>query len=183
MESFIFAHSRSQIPIWGYRFGHSGPKILFIGGVHGNEPEGVVLANGLLERFSQNFPYKIQLTLSPAFNIDGILKAKRKNGADVDLNRNLPTSDWTATFSEEKYFPGTEAASEPENKALVQFIQKEGLKSDDSTLAKDLPLLLARKCQFPLKTAEDSLKGQSYFTHIIDKVCMIRLAEQIEGLL
>ncbi len=125
MESFIFAHSRSQIPIWGYRFGHSGPKILFIGGVHGNEPEGVVLANGLLERFSQSFPYKIQLTLIPAFNIDGILKAKRKNGADVDLNRNLPTSDWTATFTEEKYFPGTEAASEPENKALVQFIQKE----------------------------------------------------------
>lgn len=125
MESFIFAHSRSQIPIWGHRFGYSGPKILFIGGVHGNEPEGVVLANGLLERFSHAFPYKIQLTLIPAFNIDGVLKAKRKNGFDVDLNRNLPTADWSAEYKEDKYFPGSAANSEPENKALVQLIQKE----------------------------------------------------------
>lgn len=125
MESFIFAHSRALSPIWSYRFGHSGPKILFIGGVHGNEPEGVVLANGLLEGFSHSFPYQIQLTLIPALNIDGVLKAKRKNGSDVDLNRNLPTKDWSAEFKEDKYFPGTEANSEPENKALVQFIQEE----------------------------------------------------------
>lgn len=125
MESFIFAHSRTQTPIWGYRFGYNGPKVLFIGGVHGNEPEGVVLANGLLEHFQRSFPYKIQLTLIPSFNVEGILKNQRKNSAGVDLNRNLPTQDWTAECTIEKYFPGTAANSEPENQALVKFIQQE----------------------------------------------------------
>ena len=125
MQTFIFGKSRGGLPITAYRFGSVGPKVLVIGGVHGDEIEGVVAAQGLLERFVQNFPFKLQLTLIPMFNIDGVLRRTRSNAAGIDLNRNLPTKDWTSEVANPRYFPGPSANSEPENKALVNFLDSE----------------------------------------------------------
>ena len=51
MQTFIFGESVSQQPILGYRFGRVGPRILVLGGVHGDEVEGVVAAYGLIKTF------------------------------------------------------------------------------------------------------------------------------------
>lgn len=102
--------------------GIKGPKVLILGGVHGDEWEGVFAAKALQHHFLESFTYKLQLTLVPIFNLDGVLRGTRKNANSVDLNRNLPTNDWTAEVAEEKYYPGRQANSEAENQALVNWL-------------------------------------------------------------
>ncbi len=123
METFEFGKTSTGLAILGHRFGRVGPEVLILGGVHGNEPEGVVASLGLLQTFQPSYTLKLRLTLIPQFNVDGILASQRKNARGVDLNRNLPTKDWTATVAEEKYAPGLEPNSEPENQALVKWIE------------------------------------------------------------
>ena len=107
-----------------HQFGDNGPHVLILAGVHGDEQEGVIAAYGLLDCFIKNFNYKLQLTLVPSLNLDGVIAKQRKNARDVDLNRNLPTSDWTHKVDSERYSPGPHANSEPENQALVNFLEK-----------------------------------------------------------
>lgn len=124
MKSFKFAETALGLPIIGFRFGNTGPKVLILGGVHGDEWEGVAAAKCLLGHFLESFTYKLQLTLVAEFNVDGILKNQRKNANGVDLNRNLPTTDWTANVGEERYFPGQEPNSESENQGLVRWLDE-----------------------------------------------------------
>lgn len=123
MKSFIFGQTSQKLPIIGYDFGRTGPQVLILGGVHGDEIEGVIAAHGLLRRFGANFSFGLRLTLVPTLNLDGVLARSRKNAQSVDLNRNLPTNDWTADVPEERYYPGPSAASEPENQALIQWLE------------------------------------------------------------
>lgn len=124
MQTFIFGHTSNLLPIPAYRFGHSGTRALILGGVHGDEIEGVWAAHGLLEKFTESFPFQLQLTLVPAFNLDGVLARDRRNARGVDLNRNLPTHDWSSgPPASERYSPGPSAGSEPENQALIKFIE------------------------------------------------------------
>lgn len=125
MKTFKFGETASGLPIIAHRFGGGAPKTLVLGGVHGNEPEGVVCALGLINRFSQAFTLKMDLVVVPYFNLEGVLSQERRNSRGVDLNRNLPTKDWTPHVAEPKYNPGPAANSEPENIALTQFIEQE----------------------------------------------------------
>ena len=120
----LFGASSQGLPIIAYHFGKQGPVILVLGGVHGDEPEGNYIALGLLKRWLSKFPYKLQLCLVPCFNIEGSLTCQRANARKVDLNRNLPSKNWTSKFEKKKYNPGPKPASEPENKALAQWIEK-----------------------------------------------------------
>lgn len=122
-RAFHFGKTSDGLAIPAYKFGDKGPEILVIGGVHGDEIEGIIAANGLLQQFSESFPYKLNLTLVPIFNLDGALRSQRVSARKVDLNRNLPTQDWTPEVAKEKYNPGPSAASEPENQALVDYIK------------------------------------------------------------
>ena len=121
-KSFHFGYTGDGLSIPAYKFGDKGPKVLLIGGVHGDEIEGIQAANGLLQTFSRSFPYKLDVTLVPIFNLDGALRSQRKNANEIDLNRNLPTQDWTPEVAKEKYNPGPAACSESENQALVDYI-------------------------------------------------------------
>ena len=123
VKSFMFGQSQSGLPMVAHRFGGSGPSVLILGGVHGDEVEGVIAAQGLLGRFMNSFTYKLNLTLVPCFNIDGVNFNQRQNAHDVDLNRNLPTNDWSEIFEEKRYNPGSSANSEPENQALVSWLE------------------------------------------------------------
>lgn len=123
MTPFIFGHTRQLIPIPAYHFGNSGSRILILGGVHGDEVEGMQAAHGLLGEFLKNFPYQLEITIVPTLNMDGLFILHRRNGIGVDLNRNLPTTDWTSQFTREHYHPGAAPCSEPENQALVKYIQ------------------------------------------------------------
>jgi protein MpaA len=125
LESFVFGTSALGMAIPAYRFGNAGAPVLILGGVHGNEIEGTTTAFGLLRHFAQKFTYKLRLTLVPAFNIDGVINQQRINGHNVDLNRNLPTKDWNPKAFDPKYPPGPNPNSEPENQALVKFLEVE----------------------------------------------------------
>jgi len=96
---------------------------LFIGGVHGDEPEGVELAKKLLLWLQKNNkPSFHSWILIPCLNVDGYEKKDRTNGNGVDLNRNFPSPDWNSLFKAPRYYPGGSPASEPEVKALCQLI-------------------------------------------------------------
>lgn len=129
MELFKFGETRLGLPIHGYHFKSQAlhnasvlPHILILGGVHGDEPEGVVAARGLLEVFRKKFQLHLNITLIPEFNPEGVLLKTRGNSNKVDLNRNLPTKDWSPVAATERYNPGPAALSEKENQALVHWL-------------------------------------------------------------
>src|SRR6476661_5406471 len=103
MKTYCFGYSSLGLPIIAYEFVNNGPEVLILGGVHGDEIEGVWGAHGLLKSFLQSFPYKLNLTLVPQFNIEGVLNKTRGNGRGVDLNRNLPTKDWDPVAKTPRY--------------------------------------------------------------------------------
>src|SRR5690606_10035972 len=49
---------------------------------------------------------------------------QRVNGNGVDLNRNYPSKNWQPDFSEDRYYPGPRAGSEPEIAALIRLIER-----------------------------------------------------------
>lgn len=125
MQKHVFGFTTTGLPIPAYQFGNSGARILILGGVHGDEIEGVWGAFGLLRAFTENFPYRLNVTLVPMFNLDGVLARERRNARGVDLNRNLPTRDWTNKVDNPRYFPGPQAGSESESQALIEFLERE----------------------------------------------------------
>jgi protein MpaA len=97
--------------------------LLFVGGVHGDEPEGVELAEKFLQWLQKNHKENFHSwLLIPCLNVDGYKKNERTNGRGVDLNRNFPSTDWSPEAKAPRYFPGSEPASEPEVKALCSLI-------------------------------------------------------------
>jgi protein MpaA len=123
MKTSVFGYSSLGLPIMAFEFQNSGPEVLILGGVHGDEVEGVVASQGLLNKFMTAFPYKLNLTLVPQFNIEGVMNKTRGNARGVDLNRNLPTKDWSPEVKTPRYHPGPSAGSEPENQALMKYIE------------------------------------------------------------
>jgi predicted deacylase len=98
--------------------------ILFIGGTHGDEPEGVRLALDLQHYLKQHeAEIKKPWILIPCINPDGLAKNQRVNGHGVDLNRNYPASNWSPEYDKPRYYPGPKPASEPEIQALVKLIE------------------------------------------------------------
>lgn len=135
---FEIGKSAGGRSIQARRFSGGAKRIMLIGGVHGNETEGVRFmvdfcreieqaekkATGGLKKIGM---YKIEdysFYLMPVMNPDGFFGFKRQNDNQVDLNRNMPTKDFTTDIKEEKYFPGNEAGSEPETQALLQALEE-----------------------------------------------------------
>lgn len=90
---------------------------LVMAGVHGDESEAVFLAHLLLAR-------GCPVPLIPCVNPDGALLRQRWNRHNVDLNRNLPTPDWSPEALNSRYPPGTAPASEPETKAFLSALEQ-----------------------------------------------------------
>ncbi len=99
--------------------------VYLIAGVHGDEVEGIYVLEQLFTwlKTQKNLP-KVPLMLIPIANPDGYHHHMRLNANGVDLNRNLPTQDWTAEVAKPKYNPGPKALSEKENQFLVQTFKK-----------------------------------------------------------
>ncbi len=107
----------------------SEAPILFIGGVHGDEPEGVRLAEELLKWLEQAELTESQKIrpwiLIPCINPDGYKANQRTNSRGVDLNRNFPSQDWSAEVKAPRYSPGPSPNSELETQAVVKLIDSE----------------------------------------------------------
>lgn len=104
--------------------------IVILGGIHGDEPEGVRLAQDILAWFKASSrqdgsegPHLAPWILIPCLNIDGFRRRTRVNSRGVDLNRNYPSRDWSPAFEKERYFPGPHPGSEPEIQGVVELIQ------------------------------------------------------------
>lgn len=128
--------SRGGLPLKLYRPAAGGQiDGLLIAGIHGEEPETLLLARRLLERIDGA---DTSWAILPCANPDGVLHGVRQNAAGVDLNRNFPSASWQAGHSF-TYPPGTQvrkrehrtnrsspggtAGSEPETQALVALIE------------------------------------------------------------
>lgn len=125
MVTQILTTTRLGLPVKGFHWQQGVRKVLILGGVHGDETEGVIACEALLAHFIRAFPFKLNLLLVPQFNPDGVFYRTRGNSNGIDLNRNLPTLDWSAEIKTPRYNPGPSANSEPENQWLSHYIESE----------------------------------------------------------
>jgi hypothetical protein len=108
----IIGHSVEGRPLelWSDPAGPNGT--LIIGGVHGDEPGSI----DVVREFAP--PRSNPVALLPLANPDGFARASRYNARGVDINRNAGFQ-WRADSEEP---PGRAPWSEPETRALQQFI-------------------------------------------------------------
>lgn len=118
--------SLEGLPIQVYKTDIKAPKYLYLlAGVHGDEVEGVYVLKELFAWLKMEHTLKdLPMIVVPIVNVDGYKNQTRVNAHLVDLNRNLPTKDWSGTFKEAKYNPGPKPLSEPENQFLVKLFDK-----------------------------------------------------------
>lgn len=122
----ILGYSHKKRPIELYRFGTGAISVLFLGGVHGDEIEGFTCVERflkLLELGQYTLSTELTLSLCPRLNPDGCAQNRRTNEHNVDLNRNLPTANWSGDFKVVRYYPGQAPGSEPENQVLIKLLE------------------------------------------------------------
>jgi len=136
--------------IKSYIFGDGNIHIIFVGGIHGGyEWNSVLLAYQFIDYLNINpevIPQNITVSVIPSANPDGVYKVIGKEGRfsltdvlsnvsevpgrvnahNVDLNRNFDCK-WqaTSTWKGNIVSAGTMAFSEPETKAIRDFIIKD----------------------------------------------------------
>ncbi len=132
-QTTTIGHSVEGRPIQAYSFGNGSRKIVYVGGMHGNEYSSVVLMDAWIEELEANpgrLPNDKTLIIIPRSSPDSVVARSRLNARGVDLNRNFPTNDWQT----EVYIPGptflsegggSEPLSEPEASALAAFIRRQ----------------------------------------------------------
>ena len=98
--------------------------IYLMGGVHGDEVEGVYVANELHKWLEENDKVNLPIVVIPILNVDGYRSSSRVNSHGVDLNRNMPTTCWESEYKEAKNNPGKEPLSEPENQYLMDLFKR-----------------------------------------------------------
>lgn len=110
------------------------PKILFIGGIHGDEYSSVSATFKWLKILKEHHSGNYHWLFLPLVNPDGLLrkKSQRMNDRDIDLNRNFPPDGqfsaslkyWRAkTGKDPRKYPGKTPGSEPETKAIMEIIK------------------------------------------------------------
>lgn len=125
----ILGRSALGQPILGWKFGlNTARPILVFGAVHGDEVESSDLIqdylSSLLKVKDDRNSFFDNIIFIPVLNPDGAMLNQRCNFRNVDLNRNLPTSNWKAEASDPRYPPGESAASEPETKVFLGVVEK-----------------------------------------------------------
>jgi len=117
--------------ITAYKFGSGSQKVLFVGGMHGNERSSVSTLVSWVEELERNYSQisaDKTIVIIPNHNPDAYALDSRLNANAVDLNRNFPSLDWVSGV----YFPansflesggGTQPLSEPESLALSQYVE------------------------------------------------------------
>lgn len=111
------------------------PRVLVLGGIHGDELAAVSIVFDWLERLDRDNPQRLHWRVTPSMNPDGLLDrpSQRMNANGVDLNRNMPTPEWEKfsdiywvhhTRRNPRRYPGPHALSEPETQWLANEIDR-----------------------------------------------------------
>ena len=113
------AYSLAGRPIKLHRVGHGPQRVLWIGGIHGNEPEGAVATDQLPDAITETPGLQDQVTviLVRDLNPDGRATGTRTNANGVDLNRNFPARNFSPSPK-----TGPRPLSEPESRFLHDLI-------------------------------------------------------------
>ncbi|URA11139.1 DUF2817 domain-containing protein [Thermospira aquatica] len=112
--------------IKAFSYGKGSETILFVGGIHGDEPQGVEILNRFRKVVANNpsLVRGLKVVIVPNANPDGFRRRTRQNAHGVDINRNFPTRSYVTNYQKKAYYPGTRAGSEPETKVLMKLIQR-----------------------------------------------------------
>lgn len=146
-EKKIIGQSVEKRNIEVYTYGNGGRHILFVGGIHGGyEWNSSLLSYRFMDHLKENpdfVPQNLTISVIPTLNPDALFSVVKKEGKfqisdipkdadlsyarfnarDVDLNRNFACK-WQATsvWRDEEVSAGTEAFSEPEARAIRDFV-------------------------------------------------------------
>ncbi|WP_163735321.1 M14 family zinc carboxypeptidase [Mycolicibacterium madagascariense] len=108
-------------PIRSLTIGHGPRRVLFVGGIHGDEPEGAYSTSQLPAAFTNaGLAETVTLTILEDANPDGRAAGTRVNANGVDINRNFPASN----FDQNNPIYGREPLSQPESRALKDTIDR-----------------------------------------------------------
>ncbi|MCA9078941.1 MAG: succinylglutamate desuccinylase/aspartoacylase family protein [Planctomycetaceae bacterium] len=102
--------------------GGNGTSVFITGSLSGLETESVQLLDQLLAQLQQGELPQANLFLLRTPNPDGIAEHTRTNLRGVDLNRNFPSSRFTATPNQ---LTGPHPASELETKAMLRLLREQ----------------------------------------------------------
>jgi protein MpaA len=113
----VVGHSVQHRPIDVVHVAGTGPRVLVVGCIHGNEPAGIAIVRAL----ERTHP-KADLWLIPVLNPDGLAAGTRQNAHGVDLNRNFPSLWQHFGRPGSTYYSGPKPFSEPETRAARDLI-------------------------------------------------------------
>lgn len=129
--AFSIGTSAQGRSIVGYRFGEGASRIVFVGGMHGNEKSSTHTLQGFIEYLELNahkLPAGRSVIVIPNHNPDGYASSRRTNANNVDLNRNFPSNDWQTSVQMPGDLTlvnggGSTPLDQPESAALASYIK------------------------------------------------------------
>ena len=108
-------------PIRATTLGHGPRRVLFIGGIHGDEAEGSYTTAELPAAFTAaGLPDQVTLTIIEDANPDGRQAKTRGNANGVDVNRNFPAPNFDPTDPTN----GGTPLSQPESRTVYRLIEE-----------------------------------------------------------
>jgi len=118
--------------ITAYSFGSGSKTILFTGGIHGSEPSSTTTMQAWVKHLQAYagdlIPADKRIVVVPNTNPDGIAAGSRYNANNVNLGRNFPTKNWSASIETSSGVlsngGGTAPGSEPEAAALIKLVRQ-----------------------------------------------------------
>lgn len=129
--SSSYGASVDGVPLSVYLPDGGNAEIVIMASIHGDEAETTVVVSEALRCLP---PGDLRAAVILCANPDGMLRGTRCNARGVDLNRNFPTSNWSAEpvcyksrasdARDIALSPGAEPASEPETKALLALLDR-----------------------------------------------------------
>jgi hypothetical protein len=139
----VIGLSLGSRPIQVFSFGEGEREYLIVAGIHGgSEWNTIELADQLIMYISEHpdiIPLDARLYIIRNMNPDGEARAHgvdgRVNNNGVDLNRNFPTKNWAPDWDRDGcwiYRPttgGTHGGSEPETRAVMNFIAQQKIQA------------------------------------------------------